>query len=60
MCQAEQDELNKFISESHPKKVLELGFGSGRIINIFLKHKYKKTIYAVDKDSKISTLLAAI
>jgi len=53
MCNAESDELKKFLSKFKPKTILELGCGSGRIINIFLKPKYKKTIYAVDKDSKI-------
>jgi SAM-dependent methyltransferase len=57
MCQAERDELTKFMRKFQPKTILELGCGSGRIINIFLKFSYKKIIYAMDKDQKIIKII---
>jgi len=53
MCDAESKEITKFLKEKKPKKILELGCGSGRIINILLKDKSIKEIFAIDKDKKI-------
>lgn len=53
MCDAESKEIIKFLKEKKPKKILELGCGSGRIINILLKDKSIKEIFAVDKDKSM-------
>jgi len=53
MCDAENKEIMKFLKEKKPKNILELGCGSGRIINILLKDKSIKEIFAIDKDKKI-------
>ncbi len=50
MCDAEGKEIAKYLEELKPKKILEIGCGSGRIINLFLDVDYPKQIYAVDKD----------
>ncbi len=53
MCYAESKEIMRFLKEKKPKKIFELGCGSGRIINVLLKDKYIKEIFAVDKDKRM-------
>ncbi|MBU0959428.1 MAG: class I SAM-dependent methyltransferase, partial [Nanoarchaeota archaeon] len=53
MCDAESKEITKFLKDHKPKKILELGCGSGRIINILLKDNTSKDIFAVDKDKRM-------
>jgi len=53
MCDAEKREIIKYIDKYKPKTILELGFGSGRILNVLLKAKYNNKIFGVEKDSKI-------
>jgi len=53
MCDAESKEITKFLKEKKPKKILELGCGSGRIINILLRDKSIEEIFAIDKDKRM-------
>ncbi len=53
MCEAESKIIEKFLKENKPKKILEVGCGSGRILNILLKDKSVKEIVAVDKDIRM-------
>ncbi len=53
MCDAENRELRKFLNEQKPRKILEVGFGSGRIINIILSIDYSKEVFAIDKNKSL-------
>ena len=57
MCDAESKEIMKFLEDKKPKKILELGCGSGRIINILLKDSSIEEIFAVDKDNRIVEIM---
>lgn len=57
MCDAESKELKKIINKTKPKTVLEIGCGSGRIINILLHGSCPAEIFAVDKDLKIINII---
>ncbi len=53
MADAESRELKKFLEEKKPKRVLEVGFGGGRIINTLLSARHPKKVFAVEKNKKM-------
>lgn len=57
MCDAESKDIKKYLRKLKPKTILEVGCGSGRIINILLSIKYPKKIYTVDSDSRMVKII---
>ena len=53
MCDAEGKEIKRYVKKIKPETVLEIGFGSGRTINVLLEDKNDKKIYAVEKDIEL-------